>query len=123
MRDVATKKEGRNYDVVPSKRRRKLTGWNVFTKRKSLERILGRKFEDDNDFVAFVCDNDEFKYQNRRDRRRNRKRIMNDKIKTVEQVVEKLSSESVTEEYNNLTHEQRDEYEFIADGLNKLRDE
>ena len=38
---------------------------------------------------------------------------------------DKLSSEAIGEEYNNLTHEQRDAYKvkFIAKELNKLRDE
>ena len=36
---------------------------------------------------------------------------------------DKLSSEVIGEEYNNLKHEQRDAYKFIADELNKLRDE
>lgn len=37
--------------------------------------------------------------------------------------IDKLSSKSIGEEYNNLTDEQKDEYKFIADEQNKLRDE
>lgn len=106
-------------------KQRKLNGWNVFTKHKSLVRVLRHRFESYNDFVAYVCDNNEFKYHSKRDRSRKRNRVkkLNNNSKREIAVADKLSSEVVGEEYINLTHEQSDAYKFIADELNKLRDE
>ena len=60
MREVASKKRP-NVSI----KRRKLTGWNIFTKRKSLESMLRREFVDDNEFIGYVIDNKEFKYQSK----------------------------------------------------------
>ena len=102
-----------------------MVGMQVFTKRKSLVRVLRLRFESYNDFVAYVCDNNEFRYHSKRDcsRKRNRVKKLNNNSKREIAVADKLSSEVIGEEYNNLTHEQRDAYKFIADELNKLRDE
>ena len=59
MREVASKMERPNVSI----KRRKLTGWNIFTKRKSLESMLRREFVDDNEFIGYVIDNEEFKYR------------------------------------------------------------
>ena len=70
MREVASMMEQPNASTI---KRRKLTGWNIFTKRKSLESMLRREFVDDNEFIGYVIDNKEFKYRSK-ERRRNRMR-------------------------------------------------
>jgi len=122
MSNVAIKMEGQTPMSNTTTKRRKLNVWNVFTKRKSLVRVLRHRFESYNDFVAYVCDNNEFRYHSKRDRSRKRKKLNNNSKREIA-VADKLSSEVVGEEYNNLTHEQSDAYKFIADELNKLRDE
>ena len=75
MSNVAIKTEGQTPKSNTTTKRRKLNGWNVFTKRKSLVRVLRHRFESYNDFVAYICDNSEFKYHSKGDRSRKRNRI------------------------------------------------
>lgn len=115
MREVASKMERPNVSTI---KRRKLTGWNIFTKRKSLESMLQREFVDDNEFIGYVIDNKEFKYQSKEERHRNRRRIrMN------VGVADKLSTGSIRKEFNNLTLDKRYFYDELANALTKLRDE
>lgn len=115
MREVASKMERPNVSTI---KRRKLTGWNIFTKRKSLESMLQREFVDDNEFIGYVIDNKEFKYQSKAERHRNRRRIrMN------VGVADKLSTGSIRKEFNNLTLDKRYFYDELANALTKLRDE
>jgi len=111
MREVASKKRPN----VPIKRR-KLTGWNIFTKRKSLESMLQREFVDDNEFIGYVIDNKEFKYQSKRHRNRRR-------IRMNVGVADKLSTGSIRKEFNSLTLDKRYFYDELANALTKLRDE
>ena len=115
MREVASKMERPNVSTI---KRRKLTGWNIFTKRKSLESMLQREFVNDNEFIGYVIDNKEFKYQSKAERHRNRRRIrMN------VGVADKLSTGSIRKEFNNLTLDKRYFYDELANALTKLRDE
>ena len=115
MREVASKMERPNVSTI---KRRKLTGWNIFTKRKSLESMLQREFVDDNEFIGYVIDNKEFKYRSKAERHRNRRRIrMN------VGVADKLSTGSIGKEFNNLTLDKRYFYDELANALTKLRDE
>ena len=115
MREVASKMERPNVSTI---KRCKLTGWNIFTKRKSLESMLQREFVDDNEFIGYVIDNKEFKYQSKEERHRNRRRIrMN------VGVADKLSTGSIRKEFNNLTLDKRYFYDELANALTKLRDE
>ena len=115
MREVASKKRP-NVSI----KRRKLTGWNIFTKRKSLESMLRREFVDDNEFIGYVIDNEEFKYRSKEERRRNRMRM---RIRMNVGVADKLSTGSIREEFNNLTLDKRYFYDELANALTKLRDE
>jgi len=112
MREVASKMERPNVSI----KRRKLTGWNIFTKRKSLESMLQREFVDDNEFIGYVIDNKEFKYQSKRHRNRRR-------IRMNVGVADKLSTGSIRKEFNNLTLDKRYFYDELANALTKLRDE
>ena len=114
MREVASKKRP-NVSI----KRRKLTGWNIFTKRKSLESMLRREFVDDNEFIGYVIDNEEFKYRSK-ERRRNRMRM---RVRMNVGVADKLSTGSIRKEFNNLTLDKRYFYDELANALTKLRDE
>ena len=116
MREVASKKRP-NVSTI---KRRKLTGWNIFTKRKSLESMLQREFVDDNEFIGYVIDNEEFKYRSKEERRRNRMRM---RIRMNVGVADKLSTGSIRKEFNNLTLDKRYFYDELANALTKLRDE
>lgn len=115
MREVASKMERPNVSI----KRRKLTGWNIFTKRKSLESMLRREFVDDNEFIGYVIDNEEFKYRSK-ERRRNRMRM---RVRMNVGVADKLSTGSIRKEFNNLTLDKRYFYDELANALTKLRDE
>ena len=117
MREVASKMERPNVSTI---KRRKLTGWNIFTKRKSLESMLRREFVDDNEFIGYVIDNEEFKYRSKEERRRNRMRM---RIRMNVGVADKLSTGSIRKEFNNLTLDKRYFYDELANALTKLRDE
>ena len=101
---------------VSTIKRRKLTGWNIFTKRKSLESMLQREFVDDNEFIGYVIDNKEFKYQSKRHRNRRR-------IRMNVGVADKPSTGSIRKEFNSLTLDKRYFYDELANALTKLRDE
>jgi len=114
MREVASMMEQPNASTI---KRHKLTGWNIFTKRKSLESMLRREFVDDNEFIGYVIDNKEFKYQSPEERRRNKMRIrMN------VGVADKLSTGSIRKEFNNLTFDKRYFYDLLANAVTKLRE-
>jgi len=100
--------------------RRKLTGWNIFTKRRSLENMLGRDFDDDEEFVAYVIDNKVFKYQSGKERRRKLNQL---KKKNKTSVVGKMCLQKTGDEFNNLTPERSKFYDSLAEWLTKNRDE
>ena len=60
-------------------------------------RVLRLRFESYNDFVAYVCDSNEFRYHSKRDcsRKRNRVKKLNNNSNREVAVADKLSSELI----------------------------
>ena len=110
----------REKALAGKRRRRKLTGWNIFTKRRSLENMLGRDFDDDEEFVAYVIDNKVFKYQSGKERRRKLNQL---KKKNKTSVVGKMCLQKTGDEFNNLAPERSKFYDSLAEWLTKNRDE
>ena len=82
--------------------------------------MLGREFDNDEEFLAYAIDNNAFKYQSKKERHRQLNQL---KKKNKTSVVGKMCLEKTGCEFNDLTPDRKHVYVILARERTKIRDD